>query len=96
VGEISVPGANFEDSGMACLIHNEDTDIVTRRASVSVLEPPTRQIMEAKRVMQLQEDVGIVIIENKEDHLQRIVALEVRDQAEKEGWELNREIRGSQ
>ncbi|KAK2377288.1 hypothetical protein QL285_077987 [Trifolium repens] len=96
VVEISVPGANFEDSGMACLIHNEDTDIVTRRASVSVFEPPTKQIMEAKRVMQLQEDVGIVIIENKEDHLQRIVALEVRDQAEKEGWELNREIRGSQ
>jgi hypothetical protein len=52
--------------------------------------------MEAKRVMQLQEDVGIVILENKEDHLQRIVALEERDQAEKEGLELNREIRGSQ
>jgi hypothetical protein len=95
-GDAPVPRANFEDSGMACLIHSEDVAIATRSASDRVLEPPTKQVMEAKRVMQLQEDVGIVILENKEDHLQRIVALEERDQAEKEGLELNREIRGSQ
>jgi hypothetical protein len=52
--------------------------------------------MEAKKVMQLQEEVGIVILENREDHLQRLVDLEERDQVEKEGVELNRETRGSQ
>jgi hypothetical protein len=52
--------------------------------------------MEAKKVMQLQEEVGIVILENREDRLQRLVDLEERDQVEKEGVKLNRETRGSQ
>jgi hypothetical protein len=95
-GDAPAPRANFVDSGMDCLIHSEDVVTATRSASERVLVPPTRQIMEAKRVMQLQEDVGIVILENKEDHLKRIVDLEERDQAELEGLELNREIRGSQ
>jgi hypothetical protein len=52
--------------------------------------------MEATRLMQIQEDVGIAIQGKNEDHLHRIMELEVRDQAEKEGWELNRVTRGSQ
>jgi hypothetical protein len=89
------PGANQVDSGMASLIQDEDTVVVTR-ATDCILEPPSRQVMEATRLMQIQEDIGIAIQGNKEDHLQRIMDLEVRDAAEKEGWELNREIRGSQ
>jgi hypothetical protein len=95
-GEAIAPRVNFEDSGMACLINNEDATLATCSASDRVLVPPTRQVMEAKKVMQLQEEVGIVILENREDHLQRLVDLEERDQVEKEGVELNRETRGSQ
>jgi hypothetical protein len=81
---------------MACLIQDEDAVVVTHRATDCVLEPPSRQVMEATRLMQIQEDVGIAIQGKNEDHLHRIMELEVRDQAEKEGWELNRVTRGSQ
>jgi hypothetical protein len=81
---------------MASLIQNEDVTVVNSSVPECVLQPPTRQIMEAKRIMQLQEDVGMVIFENKEEHVQRIMELEERDQKEKEGRELNREIVGSQ
>ncbi|WJX90303.1 hypothetical protein P8452_72215 [Trifolium repens] len=82
---------------MACLIQNEDVAAAATISSPhSALQPPSRQVMEAKRIMQLQEDVGITIHGNKQDHLQRILDLEERDRAEKEGSTLNRVIRGSQ
>jgi hypothetical protein len=52
--------------------------------------------MEANKLMALQEEVGINVHGSRADHLKRIEALEVRDQTEKEGWELNREAAGFQ
>jgi hypothetical protein len=40
--------------------------------------------------MEIQKEVGVTIQENEEDHLKRIGAMEVRDKAEKDDWELNR------
>jgi hypothetical protein len=52
--------------------------------------------MEATKIMELQSEVGIKIQGNSDENLKRIMGMEERDRAEKEGWELNREIVGSQ
>jgi uncharacterized protein (DUF1778 family) len=60
------------------------------------LEPPSRQVMEAVKILSIQEQVGIRLQGSQEDHLKRIAEMENRDRSEKEGWELNREIVGFQ
>jgi hypothetical protein len=77
-----------------CLINNADA--VSGRANDIALEPPSRQIMEAKKISDIQQQVGICVQGSQEDHLKRIGDLEVRDQVEKEGWEVNRETGGFQ
>jgi hypothetical protein len=89
---VSASVANHQGSGMECLLQIDD-DVGRRR---SILEVPPRQMMEANRIVELQEVVGIKVLENKENHLNRIIAMEDRDRAEKEGWEMNRETVGSQ
>jgi hypothetical protein len=76
--------ANFEVSGMGSLI-NTVGDGITHPTSIA-LEPHSRQVMEAKKLMSLQEEVGINVHGSRDEHLQRIEALEVRDRNEKEGW----------
>jgi hypothetical protein len=52
--------------------------------------------MEATKILSIQNQVGITVQSSKEDHLKRIELMEVRDRAEKEGWELNRVTEGFQ
>lgn len=93
--EEAVQGAaNFERSGMGCLINTVDAGTI--HPTSIALEPPSRQVMEANKLMALQEEVGINVHGSRAGHLKRIEALEVRDQTEKEGWELNREAAGFQ
>jgi hypothetical protein len=86
--------ANNEVSGMADLIQNDD--VVICRSPDHGLVPPSRQVMEAKKLMELQSEVGIQVQGSKSDFLKRIMTMEERDQAEKEGWELNRGNEGYQ
>ncbi|WJX66904.1 hypothetical protein P8452_51411 [Trifolium repens] len=88
------PLANQEESGVMCLLNNADA--VSGRANDIALEPPSRQIMEAKKISDIQQQVGICVLGSQEEHLKRIGDLEVRDQVEKEGWEVNRETGGFQ
>jgi hypothetical protein len=90
----STRGANNEGSGMVVLIQSEDVGIC--QSPDHVLLPPPRQVMEATKIMELQSEVGIKIQGNSDEYLKRIMGMEERDRAEKEGWELNREIVGSQ
>jgi hypothetical protein len=78
---VSASVANHQGSGMECLLQIDD-DVGRRR---SILEVPPRQMMEANRIVELQEVVGIKVLENKENHLNRIIAMKDRDRAEKEG-----------
>jgi hypothetical protein len=52
--------------------------------------------MEAKKISDIKHEVGICVQGSQVEHLKKIGELEVRDQAEKEGWEVNRETVGSQ
>jgi hypothetical protein len=75
-------------------ILNGGDDVV--RPTDIVLEAPSRQVMKAKKIMNLQEEVGVNIREDREEHVKRLEMLEGRDKAEKEGWELNRASEGFQ
>ncbi|KAK2441964.1 hypothetical protein QL285_013196 [Trifolium repens] len=75
--------ANVEGSGMVNLLQSET--VVARRSPDIVLEAPSRQVMEAKKIMSIQEEVGINVVGSKVEHLKRIMEMEERDQAEKEG-----------
>jgi hypothetical protein len=52
--------------------------------------------MEARKILAIQNEVGIKIQSSQEEHLHRMEAMEVRDRCEKEDWELNRENAGFQ
>ncbi|KAK2442416.1 hypothetical protein QL285_013611 [Trifolium repens] len=72
---------------------SNDENSVNHRAGDIVLEPPSRQVMEALKILSIQKQVGITVQSSQEEHLIRIEKMEVRDRAEKEGWELNRETK---
>jgi RNA recognition motif-containing protein len=74
---------------------NADISVNYRTGDI-VLEAPSRQVMEATKILSIQNQVGITVQSSKEDHLKRIELMEVRDRAEKEGWELNRVTEGFQ
>ncbi|WJX70810.1 hypothetical protein P8452_54878 [Trifolium repens] len=59
------PLANQEESGVMCLINNADA--VSGRANDIALEPPSRQIMEAKKISDIQQQVGICVQGSQED-----------------------------
>jgi uncharacterized protein YwlG (UPF0340 family) len=60
------------------------------------MEATIRHQIEAKKILVIQKEVGVTIQQTEEEHLNRIVAMEVRDKSEKEGWELNRVNESSQ
>jgi hypothetical protein len=89
--------ANRAGSGTVCLVNSELYDEANiLPVSTSVLEVPQRQVMEARKILAIQNEVGIKIQSSQEEHLHRMEAMEVRDRCEKEDWELNRENAGFQ
>jgi hypothetical protein len=86
--------ANRKGSGLATLLCPAED--VAQSGRVHEEEAMNRQVLEANRIMGLQQEVGITIQESKEEHLNRIGVMEVRDKAEKDGWELNRVPASSQ
>jgi hypothetical protein len=92
--EATVQTANQEGSGLACFLGAMDEAV--RSSGGGGLETTTRQQLEAKKMLAIQKEVGVTIQQTEEEHLNRIVAMEVRDKAEKEGWELNRVNESSQ
>jgi uncharacterized protein YwlG (UPF0340 family) len=77
-----------EGSGLLTLLH--PIHEIVQGGRIQEEEGATRQDMENIRIMSLQQEVGVTIQESKEEHLNRIGVMEVRDKAEKDGWELNR------
>jgi hypothetical protein len=88
----TMPPGNRQNSGMEVLLRSDDVGGDRTMA----LEVPSRQVMEAKRIVEIQDAVGIKICENEAEHLDRIMEMESRDRAEKESWEMNRETEGPQ
>jgi hypothetical protein len=77
-----------EGSGLAALIsHVPD---VGQQSGGQDEVGISRQAVESQRIMAIQQEVGITVQESREEHLIRIGVMEVRDKAEKDGWELNR------
>jgi hypothetical protein len=83
---------------MDCLINSDlyDAEVDILHSTTPVLEVPQRQVMEARKILIIQQEVGIRVQSSQEEHLHRIEAMEVSDQLEKEDWELNRENVGFQ
>jgi hypothetical protein len=52
--------------------------------------------MEAKKIMEIRSDVGMEVQGDESELLKRIMSMEERDRAEKEGWEMNRVNEGFQ
>jgi hypothetical protein len=96
--EVSSIVANRAGSGMGCLINSDvyDAEVDILHSTTPVLEVPQRQVMEARKILIIQQEVGIRVQSSQEEHLHRIEAMEVSDQLEKEDWELNRENVGFQ
>jgi hypothetical protein len=88
----TMPPGNQQNYGMEVLLRSDDVGGDRTMA----LEVPSRQVMEAKRIVEIQDAVGIKICENEAEHLDRIMEMESRDRAEKESWEMNRETEGPQ
>jgi hypothetical protein len=78
---------NQAGSGTMCLLNsgNIAAEVTRHRSGVIVLETPSRQVMEATKILSIQEEVGIRVQSSKEEHLKRIETMEERDRAEKEG-----------
>jgi hypothetical protein len=86
--EIAVQPAYHEGSGLATLLGPmEEVVHISRDSGVEV---PIRQHVEAKKILEIQKEVGVTTQETEEEHLKRIVAMEVRDKSEKDGREMNR------
>jgi hypothetical protein len=83
---------------MDCLINSDlyDAEVDILHSTTPVLEVPQRQVMEARKILIIQQEVGIRVQSSQEEHLHRIEAMEVSDRLEKEDWELNRENVGFQ
>ncbi|WJX22814.1 hypothetical protein P8452_12088 [Trifolium repens] len=80
--------AIHEGSGLACYL--DPLEAPVRASGARETEATIRQHMEAKKILEIQKEVGVTILQSKVEHLNRIVEMEVRDKAEKEGWEMNR------
>ncbi|WJX61430.1 hypothetical protein P8452_46522 [Trifolium repens] len=83
-----INGAIEEGNAGNSLCHNRSSSIAD--------EIPSRKILEAQKILSIQKDLGITVQGNRDDYVRRIVDLEARDQQEMQGWELNRDIIGSQ
>jgi hypothetical protein len=94
VNESVAQMANHEGSGLAGLLGPMEAAV--RPSGASDMEATIRHQIEAKKILVIQKEVGVTIQQTEEEHLIRIVAMEVRDKSEKEGWELNRVNESSQ
>ncbi|WJX71906.1 hypothetical protein P8452_55846 [Trifolium repens] len=56
----------------------------------------SREVVEATKLYELAEEMGLMFQGDADDDIARLVALEVRDAKEKEGWELRRGAEGFQ
>jgi hypothetical protein len=50
----------------------------------------SRDVVEATKLYELAEDMGLKFQGKVDEDVARLVAMEVRDAKEKEGWELRR------
>ncbi|MCI51424.1 hypothetical protein A2U01_0072668, partial [Trifolium medium] len=82
------------DSGLGSLLAPDNC--VGRRSTIIEKEIPSRLVLEAKKLIGSEEEVGIYFHEFEDVNLARTMATEGRDRAEKDGWEMSRDRSGFQ
>jgi hypothetical protein len=71
-------------SGLAILLNSENQE-----ASEAIVRESMRKEIEARKILEIQEGLGINCTVDKKEEVQRLIQMEVRDQQEKAVWEEN-------
>ncbi|MCI33170.1 hypothetical protein A2U01_0054386, partial [Trifolium medium] len=75
--------AGREGSGLNTFLQQEGS---VGREDAGGVEIPTREVVEAVKLIEIEEEVGVNFHGGEGEDLGRTVVMEGRDRAEKEGW----------